>query len=270
MISEIPEGCHTGRHTHGEEGIFILEGNGFSLVKLADEDRASRYEWNKGSTLCIPFGAEHQHFNTGKGSVRYFSLMATHLEHWLGFAKIEQLEPCGETRALPEATIAESGLDAKGRRIVLPAEHVPWREGRGGSNLHARTASLMRREQGFQNVEVQIWGILSKGAESGIGGKHAHMEALLYVLDGAGYTIMDGERIDWRKGSCLHVQGPQTVHEHFCTSSEPYSLLRSNPGVRVNFVQHFALERFPYITFGKDGAPRVRDQNDVRNATTTI
>src|SRR4026209_1692707 len=38
MIAEIPVGYHTGKHVHGEEGIFVLEGEGFSVVKLAGED----------------------------------------------------------------------------------------------------------------------------------------------------------------------------------------------------------------------------------------
>ena len=96
MVAEIPEGCHTGKHVHGEEGIFVVEGEGFSLIRLAGEKGPGlRFDWSKGSTLWIPFGAEHQHFNTGKGSVRYFSLMAFHLEQWLGFAKLDQLEEKG-------------------------------------------------------------------------------------------------------------------------------------------------------------------------------
>ncbi len=96
------------------------------------------------------------------------------------------------------------------------------------------------------------WAVRS-AADKAFGGKHAHMEAILYVLDGEGYTVVDGERFDWKKGSCLHVQGPQTVHEHFCTGQEAYSMLRTLPGVRMNFAQHYALERFPYLTFTPDG-----------------
>ena len=32
MIAEITPGWHTGKHEHGEEGIYILEGEGFSVV----------------------------------------------------------------------------------------------------------------------------------------------------------------------------------------------------------------------------------------------
>src|SRR5690554_1814056 len=39
MVAEIPPGCHTGKHEHGEEGIYIVEGTGFSIVN------GRRYDW---------------------------------------------------------------------------------------------------------------------------------------------------------------------------------------------------------------------------------
>ena len=49
-------------------------------------------------------------------------------------------------------------------------------------------------------------------------GKHRHAGGLLiYVLDGYGYTVVDGERLDWEKGDL--VQLPLKVggveHQHF-------------------------------------------------------
>ena len=81
LISEIPPGWHTGKHEHGEEAIYIVEGEGFSIVN------GVKYEWNKGSVLWMPFGSQHQHFNTGTETARYFSAMALHVEHWMGMGK---------------------------------------------------------------------------------------------------------------------------------------------------------------------------------------
>lgn len=254
MIAEIPVGWHTGKHAHGEEGIYILEGEGFSVIKLAGgTGHGLRFDWAKDSTVWIPFGAEHQHFNTGKAPVRYFSIMAIHLEHWLGLGKLDQIEKAGETRVLPDVPASDSGLDTKGRRIILRAEDTPWHGPQGAWSRHARSANLMRSELGFKNFEIQIWGILSNAPNKRLSGKHAHMEAILYILDGEGYTIVDGEKVAWRKGSCVHVQGPQTVHEHFCTSTQPYSMLRCAPGIRTNFAHYCALERFPFLRFPLEG-----------------
>ena len=57
LKAEIPAGWHTGKHKHGEESIHILKGRGFSIVG------GMRFDWHQGSTLQIPYRAEHQHFN---------------------------------------------------------------------------------------------------------------------------------------------------------------------------------------------------------------
>ena len=55
MKGEIPVGWHTGKHSHGEESLHILSGSGFSVID------GQRFDWHKGSTLQIPYRAEHQH-----------------------------------------------------------------------------------------------------------------------------------------------------------------------------------------------------------------
>jgi len=49
-------------------------------------------------------------------------------------------------------------------------------------------------------------------------GKHNHQGAMgLFVLDGEGYTIVDGERVDWKKGDLilLPVKPGGVDHQHF-------------------------------------------------------
>jgi gentisate 1,2-dioxygenase len=54
---------------------------------------------------------------------------------------------------------------------------------------------------------------------------HGHQnDALIYVLQGSGYDIQDGERIEWSAGDLVRVQ-PGVVHQHFCTSEEPARVL---------------------------------------------
>src|SRR5690606_21947152 len=57
--AEIPVGWMTGMHSHGEEAMFILQGEGCSIID------GNRYNWRKHSSIHIPFGLRHQHFNTG-------------------------------------------------------------------------------------------------------------------------------------------------------------------------------------------------------------
>jgi gentisate 1,2-dioxygenase len=43
---------------------------------------------------------------------------------------------------------------------------------------------------------------------------HKHGEAIVYVLSGRGYSIVEGERYEWRAGDCIFVQ-PAIWHQHF-------------------------------------------------------
>ena len=100
-------------------------------------------------------------------------------------------------------------------------------------------------ENQFKAREIQITEILvdEPGQHSG---KHAHMEALLYVLDGEGYSIVGGETIPWKKGTFFQVQGPQTVHQHFNTGQVESRHLRIHFGIRSHFFQALVKRVFPY------------------------
>jgi hypothetical protein len=76
-------------------------------------------------------------------------------------------------------------------------------------------------------------------------------------VQGEGYTVVDGEKIPWKRGSCLHIQGPQTVHQHFNTGDVPTYQLRCSPGIRTHFIQRIARERFPYLWFETRGGREV-------------
>lgn len=48
--------------------------------------------------------------------------------------------------------------------------------------------------------------------------RHAY-ESLLYILEGEGYSIVEGRRIDWRAGDALYVP-PWNWHVHGCDSGK--------------------------------------------------
>ena len=268
LIAEIPPGCHTGKHKHGEESIHIVHGSGFSIIG------GVRYDWMTGSTLVVPFGAEHQHFNTGSTTARYVSAMSVHLEHFCGLHRHTQLEHRGPITRLPDAPRSSDNLDAQGRRVHLPlAEATVRLGGEGGEpgrpdiqpgqplvlgtidameaigTAHkAKLVQFMRigkDRNGFRPLETEISGILSDPPHEA-GGTHAHMEAHLYVLDGVGHSVVDGETIAWKKGSAFHVVGPQTVHQHVNDGDTESSLLRIAFGIRY-FFEAVARDEFPYL-----------------------
>ncbi len=270
MVSEIPQGWHTGKHSHGEEAIYIVQGQGFSVVD------GLRYDWETGSCLFMPYGSVHQHFNSGKDTVRYFSAMALPLERFAGMAKILQYEETGETAMgeLEGVKPAESDIQPEYGRIVLKLKDAQVITGTEAGASKAKredeyTRSLAKEmrtaevpghrsrfitlmsapENNFKAREVVISSILCD--EPGMhSGKHSHMEALLYVLQGEGYSIIDGETITWKKGSFFQVQGPQTVHQHFNTGKIESQQLRIHFGIRSGYFQPIARRVFPYKYYG--------------------
>ena len=105
---------------------------------------------------------------------------------------------------------------------------------------------------GFANRLVSITTLMIEkpGMHSG---KHAHMEAVLFVAQGEGYTVIDGRRVPWRAGTSLHIPGPQTRHQHFNTGSEPAFLLRISSPLR-SYVENAVEDVFPYLWFEAQGS----------------
>jgi gentisate 1,2-dioxygenase len=274
MIAEIPPGCHTGEHKHGEEALFIVDGSGFSVVD------GVRYDWKKGSSIVVPFGARHQHFNTGDVTVRYVSALAVDLENFVGLHRTEQFATRGTTQSLPGGPHSEDGMAPNGNRVVLHKENATTVIGEDGGSvarealkklnfdaghplvvgdaqgmmalpmaLHKsqilRYMRIGQRVNDYEIFTVEISGTLTDPPHE-FGGKHAHMEAQLYVLDGHGYTEIGDRKVEWKKGTAFQVPGPQTPHRHVNQSDKPNELLRIAFGIRY-FFEKAAKREYPYL-----------------------
>lgn len=269
MLGEIPFKWNTGKHYHGEEAIYIIKGKGCSVID------GLRYDWEDDSCLFIPFGVPHQHFNLGEETVRYLSVMAVALEMFAGVIKVFQFEDAAETHlhSLDGVSMAPSDIHPELGRIIMRSQDSPVVKASGwgdlwskqtdeysktvaqemrtpGSKGHrAKMVRLMRWEDsGFKAREIEITGVLydSPGTASG---KHAHMEAVLYCLEGEGYSIVDGERFDWKKGTLFHIPGPQTVHQHVNTGKTESRQIRVHYGLRSKFFQPIAKRVYPYLYY---------------------
>jgi gentisate 1,2-dioxygenase len=266
LISEIPVGQASGMHRHGEEAIYIVSGTGCSVVE------GRRYPWTAGSVLHVPFGAAHQHFNLGSEPVRYLSCMTPELDHFLGLNRTEQLSDRGPHDGAP-GDLQEATHDENGTRVVLALEEATVIGGDGQvdsseftgapvvigdingmqrlvTTHHHRVVRMMRIGtdlHDFSPRAVEISGLLMEEPGTA-GGDHAHMEAHLYVLDGEGYSVIDGVRYDWKAGSAVHIPGPQTRHQHFNTGPTGSSMVRIAFGIRYLYEQ-IAKPAFPYLYF---------------------
>jgi quercetin dioxygenase-like cupin family protein len=245
--AEIPVGWRTGRHVHGEEAIFILEGTGFSVIDGA------RYDWKPGTTLHVPYRAEHQHVNTGASAAVYLSAHTMELDLAVKLGRLEQLEPKGVDRGeLAARHPAEaSQFAADGRRVALHLEdalderarrlagHAHPKAGADkGANRHAGIWILMggsespsEETNGFVSRAVAISNIFEESPHSS-SHRHTHTEAMLYALEGRGYSLIDGKRHDWEAGDAVHIPPRMTLHEHLNDSDLRTRTLRIEFGIR--------------------------------------
>jgi mannose-6-phosphate isomerase-like protein (cupin superfamily) len=264
----IPAGHHGGKHCHGEEAIHVLSGSGFIVVD------GRRYDFRPGTTMHVPFSAEHQLFNTGTDEVEYVSASAMDLDLYARLGRLEQLEPKGANEpGFEQAFGAEDGqFDADGRRITLHLEDAPDEQKRreeakrereaaaaaagdghghgahGGhghghktnENPHRHGAiyilmgggeSPSDERNGFQAVSVAMTNIFEEVPHTS-SHCHSHTEAVLYVLEGVGFSEIDYEHYDWEAGDAVHVPPRMTRHEHFNPSDKRTRTLRIEFGIR--------------------------------------
>lgn len=276
MLAEIPPHSHSGAHKHGEEAIFIVTGTGYSIVDNV------RYDWKEHSVVLVPFGAIHQHFNTGDTTVRYLSAICPDLEFYCGLQRTIQVERWGRTDTAPKVETSPNGMaPGDAYRVVLPREDALSMVGEGDGiatvssdlpefdpehpliidvnddgngvafpyALHKeQVLQYMRLNKdlnGFRPLEVEVSGLLIDRPHE-YGGMHAHMEAHLYILQGHGYSLINDERVPWSAGTGFHIPGPQTSHRHVNEADIPSVMVRVAFGIR-SFFQKAAQREFPYL-----------------------
>jgi len=232
MKSEIPIGWHTGQHFHGEEAIYIEQGEGFLVL---DE---GKYNFGPGTIIHIPFHSPHQLFNTGNEPVVYLSALAWHLESFLHMGKIEQWEDCGVNDSIQlEGFSPEKSQywPQDERRITMHRDQYVVIENPG----HGEVFSLggTGREgvgmdaNGFRMTAAGITSIFVENPHFK-SHSHSHPEAYLYCLQGAGYSMIDGKRYDWEKGDAVHVPPGMKHHQHFNPTDGETRELRFEFGIR--------------------------------------
>ncbi len=96
-VSEFPSGCYHQAHYHGGGAIFINIGGGDGYTMMwpqwvgphpyasGNEDEIVKVNWKDGSLYSPPSGWFHQHFNTGRETVRQLALRLGSHRHQVRF-----------------------------------------------------------------------------------------------------------------------------------------------------------------------------------------
>lgn len=258
LKAEIPVGWHTGKHRHGEESMHILAGEGFSIVE------GQRFDWHQGSTLQIPYRAAHQHFNTGNVPALYISGMCFSLEEFVRVASVEQIEDCGENDqdVLDSFPPEESQYYPNGYRAIIHLEQAPTDnsfEPQGNipalKNQHDFTQYLVVPMNGFKPMTSVSITHLWEEPPYHHTGRHKHLEAVVYTIDGEGYSEMQGEKEHWGPGDVLYVPPAMWEHEHYNESPRKLRQLRIQFGIRFWFTEIWPEGYTNQRVYSEDGTP---------------
>lgn len=91
--------------------------------------------------------------------------------------------------------------------------------------------SLSHETNGFQAKAVAISDLFEETPRTR-SHAHTHIEAMLYVLEGSGYSEVDGRRYEWVAGDAVHIPPKMTMHEHFSSYDARTRTLRIEFGAR--------------------------------------
>ncbi|HLI21057.1 MAG TPA: cupin domain-containing protein [Stellaceae bacterium] len=132
-------------------------------------------------------------------------------------------------REAPQLNSYEMGLErdrkwaerqATGRIVVRKSETVQqlMRQGHLRFYLDAGRNVL--------DTPLQNWSVFTHEVRT-VSGKHRHQGGLvIHVIDGRGYSVVDGERVDWEKGDLvlLPLKPERVEHQHFNLDPEKPAL----------------------------------------------
>lgn len=116
--------------------------------------------------------------------------------------------------------------------VVLRADDRPYFQARQGK------LRFFLDPVSFKDTPLQHWRVFTHEIRTK-SGRHVHQGGLvIYVVSGVGYSIVDGERVDWKKGDLVLLPlKPQGVeHQHF-------NLDPTTPAVWAAFI-HTPMQEF--------------------------
>ncbi|MPZ13259.1 MAG: cupin domain-containing protein [Chloroflexi bacterium] len=226
-IIEVAPGQRTSthRHVHTAE-LLVLDGEGYTVVN----DR--QFRWSTWDAFYIPANAWHYTVNTGSTPARFVSISDAPLFDLFNMDRIDdigQAEPPGpffpDTELQRLAQTVEGRAPSEYERAILAAAENERHLATGTLVTHFQDQTLLLNKKGTKStflVDIsqgyhgtQLSMVMFQIAPGGWQSKHRHGgEAVLYCVDGRGYSIVDGERHDWEAGDAVLVS-KWCWHQHF-------------------------------------------------------
>lgn len=241
-VHRLLPGAHTELRRSSEALCHVLNGHGTALLGGAE------YQWGPHDTIHVQKGAWHQlinasddepaHILVGQAApiLEFLSIHADVAkgdsfsdvpsdfkpEHPFTKERVEVGDVGGqkwmsklqlsahERRAEREKRSAQSRVFMSAGEVVIErSEHRgDWKVG------------LIDRYLGFDNSVLGMY--VHQMPPDSFTETHKHGEAIVYVLSGHGYSLVEGNRFEWRQGDTIFVQ-PGQWHQHFNSDPEQVS-----------------------------------------------
>lgn len=217
-ILELEPGTHTSTHRHSHDAVvFVVRGKGYSLIN------GQRVDWEDWDALHLPSWSWHQHFNTDPNRpARLYAVTDAPLLETLRLSVVQDIgESLPPSPERPPGLIPPSAADPSlyggelersqrmqqenaAATLVTHWRNLPLQVNKKGT----RSAFLVDPTLGFQTSGLTM--VVNQIAPGCWQARHRHPgEAVLYVADGRGYSIIDEKRYEWEKGDVIIV-------DHFC------------------------------------------------------
>jgi len=212
-VTELETGGASTLHRQLHEStMLILSGQGHTIAN------GKQYSWGPGDALQVPLFMWHQHVNTGNEPVRYLRFGTVPFYHYLGLYRAEQLQPPAEGLHDPRVHDAPLG------EVVL-IQRKQWQP---STDVHRFIEGYHGAGAGDKGMKTKIGGgfgpsLVDPGYASAM---HRHWdEAIIYILEGKGFTTINEERYEWEAGDFLCV--PLLFwHRHHVTGNQATIYLR--------------------------------------------
>lgn len=120
---------------------------------------------------------------------------------------------CYEAELAYQAAVKERAYNG---RIHVRDDELEWARTRQG------VIKYYLNRTAIQDTALKDWIVFVHEIHTH-SGKHRHQGGLaIYVIDGQGYTVIDGERHDWKAGDLLllPIKPGGVEHQHFNTSTD--------------------------------------------------
>jgi len=249
-IIEIAPGETTSTHRHAYDAVcFVLSGQGETEIG------SERYAWMRFDTLHTPAWSWHRHRNTGAEPARLIAITDAPLVKAFGLSRTDDI---GDAPPPPDEPLRLGDLPGDGAyEREARAAAAAWRQRAGGrrhlsfgdvtlrpSPKGSKSALLVDGSLGFRTTGISI--AMFEIAPGRSQSKHRHPgEAILYIVDGEGHSVIDGVRHEWKTGDAPIVN-QYVWHQHFNDSRDrPATVIRMHMWESVIEMMQAAMDPIP-------------------------